>query len=266
MSEQAAVNHLEKILHQQRAFNVSETISRGFEIWKSDFGAFTGYGLVYLVFALVLGSVPVIGQVASSLLVSPALSLGGAIYAYRVYTKEDREFANFFDGFTHWQTLILVSGVTITLAILFLAPIIFAFGWESFMSAGMNYEIADFEDFELSSLSLVIMSIAVIAAVYIGVCLSYAVYIAGFFELGAVSSLKYSYKFVSRQWVWVFLYTIAAGICAISGLLLLLVGIVITYPMIFAMQFAGLEELTAVKEFYQGPEEDPAIVIEDMFG
>jgi|GEM_PF-3528492 len=261
-----ATNHLEKILSEYRSFDIGDTLTRGYEIWKKDIWSYMGFFILYMIIIMGLSMIPIAGQLATSILIGPALTLGAAIFAYRLYSKDNAEFSNFFDGFAHWQQIAILGIITSIISIILLSPIIFSLGWSIIADGGASLLTEGFDNLTFSTLSKVGIGISVLLLVYFSVCISFAVHFIGFFEVDAINAIKYSFKFVNRHWLWVFLYMIVAGIAACLGMILLLIGIIITAPLVYAFQFAAFDELTAVTEYFNKSDENDQVNIDEMFG
>lgn len=260
-----AISHLEKILEQQRSFDIGPTLSKGWNIWRSNAGAFIGFGIVVVLISMALVFIPFIGQLAN-MIVSPALTLGGAIYAYRCHVGEQREFSNFFDGFSHWKQIVIYAAILFVGMTIFFIPLFAIIGLES----GILNMFTDPDNFtmaapNMSTMSKVLLTIIVFTMIYLSICITLTVYFIGFYELSAMDALKYSFRFVRPKWWAVFAFMIVTAFIGMSGVILLVIGAFLTMSIIYPMFYAAFDELTAIEEYYAEESLSQDDDITDMF-
>ena len=97
---------VEAILNRGYSFELSQYISKGFNIFNRNAGLFIGYLLVYFAISIGLSLIPILGQLAS-VVISGALMAGYFIVADKTEKGEYVEFSNFFDGFKSLTPLFL---------------------------------------------------------------------------------------------------------------------------------------------------------------
>lgn len=263
--DQSAIDHLEKTLDKRLTFEIGPTLGRGFDIWKQDIGSFVGFGFLYMVITSMCNFIPILGPVAGSILVNPSLAVGAAFYAHRIYTNKSTSFNNFFDGFQFWKELAIVGLITLGVVFALLVPLFLFIGFDALMLLSDPLADSSDLDFDFGPFFIGTMVILILGLLYISLCITFAPYLVGFYGLDAISALKYSYRFVSANWIWVFLFFLVAGIISMLGILGLIIGIFITFPMLFAFQFSAFEELTDYTGYEERLNDTDAVNIDDMF-
>jgi len=213
-------------------------------------------------FSVAVSSLPQLGQIINNLVLSPCLSLGIVIYAYRVHTDEKREASNLFDGFAHWLKIFQFSSILMVAVLIALAPLLhYVMGNIDATSPELMLE--SWNELSLTSTEKVICGISIFAALVVSVLLGFTPLFIGFYELDPITAVKYSYRFVSINWLPILCYVIIVGLIAVSGVILLGFGILITFSIAFPMQYAAFEQMTVVTEYFI--DEETPDSVDEMF-
>ncbi len=258
MSDTRAIQHLDETLPRSR-FQFGEYISEGFDIWKRNAGLFIGFGLLFILMILVINLIPIIGTIAGSVLISPALMLGAYIVSHRTLENENPAFGQFFDGFQFAKEIIVAYLIMMVIYLILLIPFIFFMGtgmvtwYMEAMSDPMTASGMDPPDINLWGL------LALIPMIYVGVCFYYVVHFIGFYKLTALDAIKYSFKYVNKHWFLVFLFLIVVGLIAMSGLIALVIGVFITITFMFPMLYSSFRGMTELDTYY-GEDTDSNII------
>lgn len=187
-----------------------------------------------------LAFIPIIGTLASSLLVSPALTLGAYIVSHNIATEGNTDFGKFFDGFKKASDIIVAYLIIFAIAIIVFG----ALGLLIFTGANLS-SIMEGDYSSLLGAGWMIF-LVIIPVIYLSVLTSYTVPFIYFYDLSGLDALKYSARFVHSQWIWVFLFAIVVGLLVSLGMIALIIGIVFTigfYYTMFYSSFAGITRL-----------------------
>ena len=260
---------IEEILDHGYDFTAGQYIRRGYEIFKSNAGAFIGFLLLMILIGVFAQVIPVIGSIAWSLFLAPALTVGFYIVANKISRGEHTEFNNFFKGFEHVGQLALYTLVLTLIVLAVFSPVI-VMGLNSglvqwymdLLQNPMNppTELPNIPG-SLGLVSLLLM----VPLIYIAVSYTFAPLYIVFYRMGFWDAMETSRKVVSKQWFSVFglylrifgivlLATIAGSLISglffsISGFLgaiavLALVALIfIIGPVIYCAIFSAFEDV-----------------------
>lgn len=244
-----AIQHLENVIENGSSFSIGDSLSQGFDIWKGNIGDFIGMMVVYMLIVMGIGLVPLAGQIVSSILVSPALLLGGVICSYLMHYRQPSDFSNFFDGFANWKDIVIINLIIYGLSILFLIPIIFVIGFQFFDFAGDSFISNEYMFDDISTTAIIGIFAVAFAFAFVILNLSQAIYINHFYKISPLKSLKYSWRIVIRQWFKVLLYLFLMSIICSLGLIALIIGVIVTISMIFPMTFSLFKNITHLDDY-----------------
>ena len=107
-------NQIEKVIREGYEFNFGDYISRGFDIAKKEIGLNAVFFIVFIIISAVLSFIPVVGQLGSSLVVTPCLMAGFYLVARKVDDNESRAFGDYFKGFDYLSPLMVAASVSYT--------------------------------------------------------------------------------------------------------------------------------------------------------
>ncbi len=266
MSDQNAIDHLDEV-YQESNLRIRQSISSGFNIWKQSAGSFIAYIVVVIIISFILALIPGLGQIANNVLVSPALGLGAYLYANKLDTGAPVEFGDFLNGFKFSGTII-VARILITIVMFLLAMLLFRnmFGgnWLSVLtgeSQTLTNSITEAmldEDFDLSDyVNFTWMTLVyLIPLILFSFLIFYTECFIGFYNLSAMDAIKYSAQFVLKNLPKLIILTILIGIIAMSGIIGIFIGIIITISMIFPMFYKSFAIMTRLDEFENGGDLD----------
>jgi len=102
--------------------NVTEYLSKGWEIFKKNIGEFIGYFVTIMIINVVLSLIPILGTLASVIISTP-LYAGFLIVAFKLMKNQKVEFGDFFGGFRYFLPLFLaglLTSIFIGIGIIFL--------------------------------------------------------------------------------------------------------------------------------------------------
>ncbi|HON07583.1 MAG TPA: GYF domain-containing protein, partial [Verrucomicrobiota bacterium] len=226
MPEQVDVQQwAQEIVKKDYELKVGDCLSKGFELFKNNFGTLFGAAFIYFLITLGLQSltmIPVIGFlfVIVNMLIMPII-LGGLYYVFISKIRgKPVGIGDLFYGFSH-NTFQLIA-VYIVMALLVLASaipggIIAGLG---FLAGGIAKTKA------LVIIGVLVGSIvAIIPMIYLGVCWAFSIPLVVDKGLDFWEALKLSLKKVRQHWFSVFWLTIITGLINLAGVLLCGVGL-----------------------------------------
>jgi len=265
MSDERALEHLDEAL-KENELRVRQSIGSGFRIWQSKAGSYIAYCLVLFLISFILGLIPILGQIGNSILIAPALTLGAYMYTHKVERDDDVEFGNFFDGFKFIGTIaiarILIYIVIILLSILLFRNM-FDGNWMSIMTGNTDFLTAELmdEDFEFSDFINVdaMTWVFLIPLLLCSMMIFYTECFIGFFGLSAMDAIKYSCQFVLKNLFKIIILNILIGLIAISGVIGIIVGMLITFSMIYPMFYRSFSIMTDLDNYLGDDEYDMRI-------
>jgi hypothetical protein len=236
---------IQRIIDENYELRIGDYIGQGFNLVGRNVGGFIGYILLFLLIAVVLAFIPIIGSLASWI-ISPALSIGPYIVANKLDRNEPTEFSDFFRGFDKIWPLFLTSlltGLIIVLAALPGIIVIFSSG----------FDILSYPEMNMSPTTLWIgILLTLIPAVYLGVSYTFAPMFVWFYDMDAWQAMEASRKIVGKQWLMMLVFLIAVGLIAAAGLILLVVGILFTAPAMNCALYAAFADVTRLNEEHTG--------------
>ncbi|WAS04443.1 hypothetical protein LQF76_10460 [Gloeomargaritales cyanobacterium VI4D9] len=207
---------------------IGEYISRGWELLQPKLGIFIGYVAVIFGINLVLGFIPFIGSIVSSV-ISPVLNAGLFIVAYKHLLGEPVEFGDFFKGFEKVAFLLvaLVQGLMILPGFIFLIVGIYL---------GEN-----FYGF-LNLLILLGFIYLIVSGIYVGIAYSFAQLFIIDQDLGFWPAMEMSRQLVTKNFFPMFGFLLLLGLINLGGALLCGFGLLLTIPLTYcAMTVAYMD-------------------------
>ena len=245
-------NRIENVLNNGYTFQLSQYISKGFNIFGKNAGLFIGYLLVYMCISAGLSIIPLIGQIASAL-ISGALVAGYFIVADKTDRGEFVEFSNFFDGFKSWSPLVIASLLTGLLIVALLIPFGFyffiKFGLSSF--SGGRYGMPDF-----GALDVLVIVAFFIAMVYVSMSFIYTSFFIVFDKMEPWAAMMTSRKVVEQSFFMHVLFSFAWGFIILISALPLLLGLLVTIPAAYCSIYAAWADITNYQEEFNEQEDD----------
>lgn len=203
---------IDSILQQGYEVKIGEYLQRGWEIMKQNLGGFIG-------FTAILGLIAAIPVLAPERLmplanafvnvISPVLSAGFLIVAFKIIKRQATEFGDFFQGFTRFLPIFLTS----------LLVGIFVF------------------------IGFVLL---VIPGIYLGVAYSFAIAFVVGKNIDFWEAMESSRKIITRKWFSFFAFLIVLGLINIAGALLLGIGLLFTFPLTSCAIAAAFEDIVGL--------------------
>ena len=238
---------LQDILYNGYEFQFSEYISKGFEIFQKNAGGFIGFSFVAGIIVVVSSLIPIIGSIASGFFLSPALVVGAYLVAHKLDKGEQVEFGDFFKGFDFIGPLATATFFATLVILASLIPMFIAWGTSGFLGwliEAQSHPYAMDEPPGFPAWSILFF----IPAIYLGIAYGWATMLIAFYRTGPWEALEMSRKLITKQWLIIFLFTLVLGLLASAGVILLFVGIFVTYPIMLCSQYAAFADVTRLLE------------------
>ena len=239
-------SRLEKSLSEGYEFKMGKYISAGFDIFKKEPWLLMGFLVVNIVISMVASSITSV----LSAVVSVPLGVGFFIFANKVSTGRNAQFADFFGGFKSFIPLMLNYLVIVLLALLVFSPGIIYF----FVSVDFFSEIAN-EGNQIEIMTklmallitlpavIILFFVSLLVWLYFGVSFILSQQLIVFNGLDFWSSIKTSMKLVSKKWFSFFGFLIVIGLINILGMLCLFFGLLVTVPATICAIYAAYEDI-----------------------
>ncbi len=230
-------------------FDLGNYISIGSKILGKNIGGYIAFLFSILIISIVCNFIPVIGALANSFFISPALSVGFAIMAYRISKNKSTDFGKFFGGFNFIGQLALLNLLLIIIYVAIVIPyILIALGTQikEIMDLVANYRSGD-EDpmlilqFFLSFIVKLIPLFFILLIVQIG--FSFSKYILVFGKKGALEAITTSFKIVWKNFISFFLFFVVLFLINVAGAICLLVGLLYTVPLSMCAMYAAYDSI-----------------------
>jgi hypothetical protein len=247
---QDAKAKIDRIINEGSEFKFGDYISRGFEIFQKNMGGFIGFAFLFFLISIVIGLIPILGSIANSLFIGPALMAGGYLVAHKVDRGESTEFSDFFKGFDFTGQLALAALVTAILAIISLIPFgIACWGWnegiiEWYRDAQSNpTNPPGFPDLPPWWSFFLLLPV-----IYLSIAYSWTYLFIVLYRMDFWPAMEASRRLLTKHWLFYFLFAIVIGLIAAAGALLLCVGLLATFPAMLCMTYAAFADVTKLNE------------------
>ena len=188
-------------------FDTKESFIKAWELFKSQ----ALLHVLYMLFILSIQGLTVIYfqkyMIVYSALLAPPLYSGFFLVANRISRGEPVIYPDFFGGFQFWLPLVVIS---------LLGQVLVALG----------------------------LFALVIPGVYLAVCYLFSLLMAIFGGVDVWSAMEWSRKLITRNWWQFFALLLILIVINLAGLVLLGIGLLITFPMTLLVLYVIFEDLT----------------------
>lgn len=217
---------LQDVERRDYNFNIGENISRAWELVKANLPLSVGVTFVVLLVSQAPSIVPIIGPIASLVLMGPMY--GGLYYFFfKMVRRQPLDFADGFKGFgPKFGQLVGAQLIPILLIDAILVPAVVAGIALGAAAGGFHKDAPPFIVFGLILLALPFL-------VYFGLSWMFTVPLVMDKGIRFWDAMTVSRKAVGLHWGRVFLYVFVAGLINIVGILACGVGLLITLPIFF---------------------------------
>jgi hypothetical protein len=215
--------------------DIGGTISRGWALYKANFGICVGATFLVLLCQQAAGFIPILGIILS-LMVQGPLMAGLYNFFIRLVRGETPGIGDAFTGFGQgfWR----YCGT-------FLLMILLVYVWFIPLGVVAIFVPANTTAFIVAMLTLGLIGLA--GAVYVGVAFIFAMALSADLQLGPWDALRVSRRVVSKRWFSLFGLAILAGLLSALGILGCFIGIIFTMPILFVVTMLAYEDIFGVR-------------------
>ncbi|MDD5393097.1 MAG: BPSS1780 family membrane protein [Thiothrix sp.] len=232
-----------ELLAEPRSLSAGAGISWLAESWplvKSNLGVWVLITLALFAIQVILGLIPVAGDIASSL-IGPILSGGILMGARAVYFGEPLRFDYLFEGFK--QKLVPLLGLGgLTLGIMFLFGIIIGGAFVGMNMSSMETGVVSPEGM-MSSLNIGLIAVGIILLLLVMMLFWFATQLVALNDVPVFQSLTLSFKACLRNPLPLLLYGLAVFVLMLLGALPLLLGLLVVVPWLFASMYVSYKQI-----------------------
>jgi len=238
------------------SFNTGNYFGKGFELFKSNPGELIGFTLLYFLISIILSFIPAIGGVLN-MIITPALSVGFMVFCREIDLDRNTDFARFFDGFKKLLPLLGTYLIQLAIYLVIASPLLLIIDRDLLMDFnGQDPEAIKEIWNEISQVGFVWLIILIIY-MYVAVSLRWAMALAYFYDFSPLEALKESFLIVNKNWFAHLIFMILGILVIFLGVIGLLIGILITYPVFMAADYACFADITGLnKQDDQIPEKE----------
>jgi hypothetical protein len=251
---QDAPKSVDSIVAQGFSVQTGLYIQSGFKNFSSEGGIYVAFTLVYIAISMAASSLPVIGNLANTLVGVPLIV--GFIYYGRLQRRNEfRDFSTFFFGFKNgqWPSFVM-QGIMVNLCMIFLiSAVILSLFWEPlqvFISQWEKIETMDQD--KIGEFVVSIFTPAIIQTV--GISAVIALVVATFFCLApffivyrrysAFEALGASWRIVKSKFPAFLLFNLVLWLMLTAGILLCCVGFLAALPVYYLALTSAYEDIT----------------------
>lgn len=239
---------IEEILASGYEFNLGSYINKGMDLFRKEIGLFVLFTLIGCMAMGVGSSLPLIGQFITPIVITP-LFLGGIyLAAHQVNKGRKISLEDFFkvtDYFKPLSMVGLISGLIIP--IIFIVPAFVLLILTTPMIAesfGLDSMDFSFLATDNSTVLIIIALLFLVPYLYFSVAYSFAHHFVVFHNLPFWDALETSRKLINQKWFSFFSLYLVAMLLMSVGILFLVVGLLVTLPLIYCIFYAAFAEIT----------------------
>jgi hypothetical protein len=221
----------------------------GWHLYREATGLWIGIGVVLMIINVAISLIPMVGDLASSLLF-PVFIAGLMLGCHAIYTGEELRFDHLFAGFQNKPGRLLMIGVLCLLAfiaIFAVVAVIFVFGAnfnlfsEALESAGeMSEEMNWFVILPVGLLGLAL-------AVLLSMAAWFAPALVALHEPTAFEAIKLCFRGCLRNWLPFLVYGLMFIVFAILASLPLLLGWLVMIPLMYCSTYVAYRDIFTVE-------------------
>ncbi len=231
---------------------IGDYISRGYEIFKENMGAYIGYTVLYFLITMVVNFIPFL-NIISSLVISPCLVFGFHLVSKQISQDSTiPPFNTFFNGFNSAGKLIVIALITMVVFLICMLPFLISVGVSIFA-------LRDSSSAEIISAVLAgplpILGIGLLVMAYFGVSWTFSSLVAVFHNKESWAAMEISRKMVGKNWFMIFVFLFVVGVIVGVGFLVLGVGIIFTLPLGMCSLYAAFEDIFGLPDDGKGVDE-----------
>ena len=240
-----ATEKIEQIIAEGYDFKFGDYISRGFEIVQKNWGGFIGYTILFFLLTSVISLIPLVGFIANTFFISPALTVGFYLVAHKLWNNQNTEFGDFFKGFDHIGQLALTALVQTLIVVAVMIPFFIMI-----KDSGLINWYMDLLNDPIGMQGAVPPTpagwtfILLLPVIYFGIAYSWSYLFVVFYKMQFWDAMESSRKLITKKWFLFFAFYFVIGIIAVAGMIVLCIGLLFTIPAMYCMMYAAFEDIT----------------------
>ena len=229
---------VQRVIDHGYDFKFGDYLSMGWELMTKNAGVMILFTLCYGIAQGFASMITGVGNLGMAIVVEPCVMAGVMLLLERSMHGGRGRFEDIFKGFDYLGQLALSVLIKLGLTIAILIPLIIVFFYVGFgVLTGGSPTAANISVF------LIVGALTGAVMVYVSVAWSLSTYLIVFHKMDAWPALEASRKIVNRQWFAFFAFYLVAGIIYLGGAILLIIGLLFTYPLYLAMCFAAARDV-----------------------
>lgn len=229
---------VQRVIDHGYDFKFGDYLSMGWELMTKNAGVMILFALCYGILKGIATFITGIGTLGMSILVEPCLMAGVMLLLERSMHGGRGRFEDIFKGFDYLGQLALSVLMQIGIVIILFVPLIIVAFYTGF-NGWFGGELTT-GDVTVTAIAGALTGLAIL---YVSVAWSLSTYLIVFHKMDAWPALEASRKIVNRQWFAFFAFYLVAGIIYLGGAILLIIGLLFTYPLYLAMCFAAARDV-----------------------
>lgn len=219
-------------------FRTNYYLNEGFAIFKKNIGGFIGMMLLTVLMYIVLGLIPFLGGIASSLL-GILFSAGVIIVVKKIRNGENVQFNDFFSAFNNAGPAIVVSfmqGLIIMLSAIPALVVFFVVFFAQISSGGTP-------DSSTMFMMIPLFLLLLIPTIFLTMCYMFSMHIVLFVNQDFWTAMEASRKLVMKNWMSALGFVLSLGILSILVILLTCgIGYIVMAPVATAAMYLAFED------------------------
>lgn len=242
---------VEQLTTEGYEFKFGKYLSDGFDYFKAQAGLFIGFFVLSIVMIIAGSFIPVIGSIASQIL-SVTFFVGYFIVCNKIKLGSTVSFDDFFKGFSSIGQIAIIQLIIFGFTLLIFSPLLI-FGFTVFFSGLFgSIKSGEFNEpqtpqellqlFDVDGL-IPLFIITVILLMFMQTIYTFAAANTHFFKEGAWQSMEASRKVIQKKFFHFFALFIVASLINLLGVMFLLVGIIVTVPLSYAIFYAAFDDI-----------------------
>lgn len=238
--------NIQSLIDRGYTFQTGRYLHAGWRTFIKNPLPFIGFAGLFFSAQLLLSLVPVFGMLGL-LILMPAMDAGFFIGIYHQRTQKPFTFSVFFKGFQIVSPL-MVQYILSNLAYgILLTPLFISLFSNIDLSALLQNEalaaeaLQNMESFDPWTL------IWILPLIYLAIAWRWAPLFILFFQMAPWKAMETSRQLVSRQWGAQFLFALAIALLYASGIILFMVGVLVTYPLMKSMDYVAFASVTGIE-------------------
>ncbi len=233
---------------------VTDYFSQGFNIVFKKPWHFIAAMLMIMGFSFVLGLIPIAGDIIYNLVFQPLLVLGIYIVADKINYLEDISLDNFFKGFRENFLQVVVTTLLIFL-VMALPLVLVGYGYYQMLGPENMQEVLngnsdnlDVETMNVSGTYMLMIFGGILLVLLVGIVYMFAIPMVRFKSLGPWQAMEASRKLVAKHFGHWILFILFILLVNLAGMLMVLIGLLITIPATYAAIYVAFDDLVGARE------------------